>query len=474
MGFFADIIKKYTFWKYRRAFKFLEQADSEQLVKLSQENAVAQFRRTAARVPFYKKWIEEKGINPGSISDIGAFQEKVPLITKEDAFKDVPIKEICIDGSVDNIDSVVTSSGYSGLFSIGINTRQNSRDAVYMADAVLEYMLRISQNRTMIINVLPMGVKIPTSLPCADVSVRSDMALALLNHFNPYYDQFLLIGDPHFLKKLIEEGAETGMDWEEYPVNLIIGDDWFPESMRDYFAEIIKLDPDAKNGKRIIASTFGAGELGLNLFHETRSTIQLRRCAEQNPDLKEALFGDADMPSPILFQYYPHRTFVEINSLSEMKGKWGELVVTMLDDSLKIPLVRYNTQDAGIVYSYNELADKLKTLGYESYIPKLHLPLVCVGGRVSSCISGGITSLEIRSLLYSDKETAASCTGQFKLSDKDSKTIIEFQLKKGVKEPEEIKEKLSALLQADAEVITYPENKYPYGMEIDYERKFRH
>jgi len=51
----------------------------------------------------------------------------------------------------------------------------------------------------------PHGVKIPTSLPVADTSVRPDMALAIYKKFSDKFDQTIFVSDPHFLKKLVEE-----------------------------------------------------------------------------------------------------------------------------------------------------------------------------------------------------------------------------------------------------------------------------
>jgi len=50
-------------------------------------------------------------------------------------------------------------------------------------------------------------------------------------------------------------------------------------------------DPDNPT-IQFVASSMGAGELGLNLFHEVPETIRIIRRAYRDPALRKALFGD--------------------------------------------------------------------------------------------------------------------------------------------------------------------------------------
>ena len=79
-----------------------------------------------------------------------------------------------------------------------------------------------------------MGVKIHTSLPLAETSVRSDMALAIIKKITRYFDQLLVVGDPYFIKRLVEEGIEEKIDWTKLNSSFIFGEDWFSESFRTY------------------------------------------------------------------------------------------------------------------------------------------------------------------------------------------------------------------------------------------------
>ena len=95
----------------------------------------------------------------------------------------------------------------------------------------------------------------------------------------------------------------------------------------------------------MIGSSMGVGELGLNLFNETRETVALRRACARDPQLRERLLGptSASMPVPTFMVYSPLRTSVEI-LYADDNGN-GDLVVTLLDPAVPLPLLRYKTGD---------------------------------------------------------------------------------------------------------------------------------
>ena len=161
------------------------------------------------------------------------------------------------------------------------------------------------------INCVPMGVKIPTSLPVADTSVRADMALAIFKKFSAKFDQTIFVSDPHFLKKILEDGLEQGINWEKENVHLVSGEDWFSESFRSYVIHILGTDWDNNPQRGIFGATMGIAELDLNLFHESIYSIRIRRAAESDQKLRYALFGEGVDVTPILFHYYPHKTFLK-------------------------------------------------------------------------------------------------------------------------------------------------------------------
>ncbi len=465
--------KKYTDWKRKKALKFLTDSDPKEIMSLGEKYLIPAFKRAATRMPAYAKLLSDKGVNHKEINTIDDFQKRVPVFTKKDFFVDTPMEQLCVDKDIRSLKLAVTSSGFSGLFSLGMSTEQDQNQIIFSVDTLFEYLINISEKKTFLINCVPMGVKIPTSLPIAEVSVRSDMALALIKKFSPYFEQFLIIGDPHFLKKIIEDGIEQGTNWKDLPVNFITGEDWFSENYRLYLADLLGIDFN-KPGSGFFGANFGIAELDLSLFHESTYTIRLRQELQNNTSLRERFFGKNMKITPIIFHYYPHKVFLETTQNNE-------LLFSMLNTDLLMPLIRYNSQDQGVIRSYEDVKKILTEENCQHLIPDLKLPLVSVTGRSNRSLTvhgETVTPEEIKEGLYSDYEVAFLTTGYFKLSQMvDNEGKIEIQLKKGVKKTAELETKFSkALLKyvdTNLDIQFYDYQDFPYGMELDYERKFK-
>ncbi len=458
----------------KKMIELLRSVEPARLAALSEKFLLKALQRAATRVPAYKKILADRRIDWRAVRNAADYKKLVPVIDKQETFSAFEIEDLCVDGSIDTMKLAMSSSGFSGTFSFGINTPRNYRDTALSIDTALDYIFDISKKKTLLLNCIPMGVKVHTSLKLAETSVRPDMALAILKKFGPKFDQVLLVSDPHFLKKIVEDGIEQGLSWKKYNVSLISGEDWFSESFRSYLGNLMDFDPDAPDG-RLIGATMGIAELDLNLFHESRQTIALRRKAQTDGNLRRALFGaDAKVP-PILFHYYPHRLFLE--ALPEDTTD-KELVFSMLSPHMLIPLLRYNSRDRGDIIPYETMTKILADLSLSAMMPDLHLPLVWVSGRKDRYLETNgkrVYPEEIKQGLYEDFGVASKTTGYFHLN-KDNKTL-EIQLKKYATLSDDLRHRFTkALLKysdADIPVVLYAYQDFPYGMELDYERKFR-
>lgn len=472
----AKIRKELTLFERRKTLKILTTSAPEKIVAYGEEQLLKAFQRTAARVPAYRQILQHAGCSPDKVTSIAAFKDMVPLITKEDVFPKYAIEDLCLDGSIGRIRSAMSSSGFSGVYSFGINTDENHRNAVKAIDTALDYLFDISKKKTLFINSLPMGVRVPTSLPVADTSIRWDMALAIFKKFSPGFDQIIILSDPHFLKKILEDGIEQGIDWKKQNVHLITGEDWIPETFRSYLGSMLGTDWE-KMDRGLIGGTMGVAELDLNLFHESRDSIRIQRAALADKHLRYALYGEGCDIQPTLFHYYPHRTFLEV---VESGDGSPELVVSMLSEALLIPLIRYNVKDVARIYSYNDIATILQDCGYGHLCPELKLPMLSVGGRKNRALiikNSSIAPEAVKQGIYTDFAVAAATTGYFRLSIKDNAFVIEVQLKKGIEcSPEREKAFVKAIsthISAPFKLQLYVYQTFPYSMELDYERKFK-
>jgi phenylacetate-CoA ligase len=319
-----------------------------------------------------------------------------------------------------------------------------------------------------------MGVHIDTSVCLSEPSVRSDMAIALLKKIGHQFEQIIIIGDPWFLKSLVEYGVEKNIDWQALNVSFVSGQDYFPESFRDYLCYLTNLDME-NDPVRTYITSMGLAEAGYNVFHETRETMRIRRAATRNPTLKKKLFDAPQVACPYLLNYYPFVTYLE-----DYQEKGDDLILfSTINNDRAIPVMRYKPNDCGRIISFNQLSEILEQNNLSSLIPTIMLPCVTVSGRKSSYIiyeNLKLYSEDIKLAIYEDFEFAWKITGYFRLELEGKKPIVKVQLKEGIK-PNGQDNKIAHQIinkympvEIDTKLYAYPD--FPYGMELNYEKKF--
>jgi phenylacetate-CoA ligase len=77
------------------------------------EDAVRLFHDVAARVPAYRHFLREHGIDHASIETAHDFAG-VPLTTKDDYLRRHPLADLCWEGRVEGYDMLAASSGSTG------------------------------------------------------------------------------------------------------------------------------------------------------------------------------------------------------------------------------------------------------------------------------------------------------------------------------------------------------------------------
>lgn len=415
------------------------------------------------------------------MTDIETFRAVVPIIAKRNVFTSHPLADLLVDRSLDGIATLISSSGLTASsFSLGMINRKGTESMIRSTDRLLDVLFHIRKKKTFVINTCAMGVTIPTSLPGINLSVRSDKALALLRALRPYYRQFVVTSDVYFLKKLLEDGRSAGMRWSRWPVQFVMGGEWFPESYRQYLAALLDVDLDRPHPRTCILGSMGAAELGFNLCFETHDTVRLRRLAASDERLREALFGSVDT-IPMIGHYDPQRWFIEVTPTRELGSGGGAFAFTSVDLDAAMPLVRYQTGDCGYVLPYDRVRRILRGLKYDAYVPALKYPLLAVAGRTdqSVTVAGRIIRMEfLRTQLYSDRTLASMTTGQFHMTARGGRLHLRIQLQAAAEPARRaaIQAQLSALFNrhVPAVVRAVPYFDFRDALSVDYERKFRH
>lgn len=459
-------------WQRRQIRTYLEKANPQEIIKEAQKRLLPCFRAASQNVPAYQKILKEKNVKPRLIKDEGTFRQLVPVIDKE-IFSLYPLRELCQKAMLEKAKIFSTSSGFSGKFSYSLTTAGELKNLSSLADFLLDYHFHTSAKKTMVISCLAMGVKVYTNLALAEVSVRPDLVLALIDKLSNDFQQFILIGNPLFLKAVLEKAQEEGFNLKSKDIFIVMGEEWFPENLRSYLLGLLGRDSKESGDRLIIGSNMGICELGLSLFRESRETINIRRKASEDEKFRAALFGEDATACPILFQYNPFQIFLE-----EIDNS---LVFSTLSKDALIPLMRYDSKDKGRIISYERLKEILREFNYERYLPKMHLPLVAVEGRKDKFLEvkeRRIYPEEIKESLCSDFQMASATTGYFRMGKESGQLKIEIQLKEDKAPSEELKRKFKAAIARfapeDFNLTLYPYKDFPYGMGLIYEQKFKY
>src|SRR4051812_43102107 len=171
------------------------------------------------------------------------------------------------------------------------------------------------------------------------------MVIGLVRAFGPHYEQLILIGEAAFIKLVAEMGDQQQVDWTQHRVQIIVGEEPLAENARKYLEAAFGMASE-KNPRGIVFSSMGVAELGLNLFSEVPPPsllIGLRRHLHENAGSRALVLGECDWV-PSLFTYDRRRIFVEFDASDR-------LIVSTLDPTLRIPLIRYASGDHGRIVS---------------------------------------------------------------------------------------------------------------------------
>jgi phenylacetate-CoA ligase len=441
----------------------------------STERVLAAFRRAVSESSAYRTLLAQHGVPVDAVSDLETFVRVCPALNKDNTFGRFPVHELVRTGVLDQVSDVLTSSGHGGRFSFGIGTRRQAAVAAAVADDALDAAFQVKSRKTLTINCLPMGVGVSSGcMTVATVSVREDMAVALIKRFGRYFDQVLVISDPLFIPCLLAHAAAVGLDWTRYAVKVIIGEEFFGECFRSYVGARLGYSPrDLNDG--VIRSSFGIGELGLHLFYETPTTIALRRHAVTDPAFATELWGAVMLtsPAPILFAFDDTRTFIEVDH-PDAAG-FGELTVTMLDPQLPVPLLRYQPGDVVALLDDREVSAAARRHGLELTDVPRHL--VALRGRRDEFVPNGCHVGVYREALFANLEVASVLTGAMRVEAETDAITLHVQMMSGCSRSPTMAASIANAVAPEhrpVHVRLWPYEKFPFGMRLDYERKFRY
>lgn len=266
-----------------------------------------------------------------------------------------------------------------------------------------------------------------------------DKIIDTLHHFGPGFD-YLITAYPPFLKHLRDRLDAEGFDWSAYDIHGIVGGEGMTEALRDYLTERFTS----------VRSCFGASDLTIGMGAETGFTVWLRKQLMTDRELRTQLLGDDEQRLPMIFQYNPLDTYLEVNDRNE-------LLCTVTSTHVLQPKLRYNVGDEAALLSYADVTKILKkdpvrwaAAQQATGSERMTLPMLLLYGRADSTISymgANIYPQDVEYGLYEGNPLADRinrfCLSLVETADHESRPVVNIELREPLDEQqrEQLKEK---------------------------------
>jgi len=399
--------------------------------------------------PAYEKFLEKRGINLLKVKKLS----DLPVVDKEFiswAIHSLPLYKV---------KNIIPSSGSAGnSFSFGLFGDTDLRRSTNSIDTVLQTRFNTGHKKTLLLNMMPGSFSLhSSSVSVASVGVRTDTAISVIKSFGSSFDQMILVGEPLFLKSLIELGVQESISWQYLPLYIIVGGEWTPESYGNYIETFV--------GPQRVISSMGMAELGLGYFYETDETIMLRHMIARERDVFKKLFGDLDF-CPMIFAYDENEVFAE--SVIEPDSNMGSIVLSTVNPDRTLPLIRYKCGDKGEILSGEQINRVLKEYGHIPLLSSPDTKILAHFGRGKS--TSNIYPEQIKEIIFDNWEIAATTTGNFKLSKSSGSVQLAVQLKQGILPDHVWEDKYKqAFLNLPLKIKLYSFTHFPHL--LDFERK---
>lgn len=401
---------------------------SIQWSRVSEKQLLSTFKKASHEVVAYASFLEKANINVSSVVTLTAL-ESVPYSTKKNYLRAYPWNDLCKHKALHNQSLVMTStSGSTGApFYFPRITSIDLQSAVSHG-----LFLRSSKSdrskSTLVINCFGMGVWIgglltyqafkhitehgqPLTIITPGIS-KNEIFQAVKN-LGPHFDQIILCGYPPFMKDVIDDGKELGINWKNYNLKIIFAAEGFSETFRDYFVT----EAGIKDIYRDTMNIYGSADLG-TMAQESPLCILIRRLALTNKSLYTKLFGQAAR-LPTLAQYIPDFINFQVKNNS----------IYCTGDNV-LPLVRYEIGDNGGVLTYKNIQDifesegidlqhEIKKVGIEDTITELPFVYIYERSDFAASFYGAIIYPEFIKKGLLAKELTDSVTGKFTMFTKN-------------------------------------------------------
>jgi len=283
--------------------------------------------------PFYKE--KYKDINLASVISVDDFKQTIPLIYKEEIFNKNNIDKITnyVNGII--YPSAGTTSNH---FSFRLSPNNTNEGFNGQLIDLFKTWFQVDNKKTLIINAYPLGVYFPEGpYTVVSTTTRSDIIIYLLDYIYHNYESVIILGQPHFIKHLLDLREFNELKINRDLLKIVIGGYWFPYTFEMYLLKRLYGNNWQEKSDNI-KSTYGTAETGLGVLIDLPKNIR-----------KYLYKGGINEIIPLVYMYDPQRYYIE-----EVDA---DLVITNLNEG-DPELIRYNTKDK-IAIADSEQLNKL-------------------------------------------------------------------------------------------------------------------
>lgn len=345
--------------------------------------ALKLFRAAARRVPAYRDFLRKARVKPERIQTKKDFAI-VPFTDKENYFTQYSLAELSWDGVLPSHSKYIsTSSGSTGVpfFWPRGGVQDNTVGLIFQN--LYENIFDTKKGNTLFVNSFGLGTWIAgfeyynatgwaadrgNNIVIVTPSIDKHEAINQIKKLAPFFERIILSGYPPFIKDIVAEGADAGIQWENIDVRLFLGGEPISELWRKKVMEMLK-----NKHLATIINLYGMAESG-TVAHETPFSIFLAQHWSRVADICDSVPHADDISG--MYQYYPNARYFEELSDNSL----------LLTSNAGLPLIRYNTRDTGAIIDSAKLRPVRKKLTREARTFGVHmhawqLPVICLYGR---------------------------------------------------------------------------------------------
>lgn len=372
-----------------------------------------------AHIPAYPKFLE-KELGCG---DIPQEFNMLPLQNKQNYLLSFPMNDLSRANDMQHFHLIGASSGFSKTGAIYWPKRPCDESGYMQSiETMLDVNYDISNKRTLVLECLAFGMwiggmqiaaavrnialsgKYPLTLATPGLDLKA--AVRVIKDYKDLFSQILVITNPSNISLFTALLNDLNIKLPDGMVSFPVVGEYFSEAFREHVSKNYGHSIDSPY---VVWTGYGSADTG-DIGAETAGTIALRKICHRNPELSETLFGTTSVPMILALSQSVHLEVID-----------GNLVVTK--DQF-IPLIRYNTGDAGGILYKHDLINKLP----KNVLEQLPEEMIYVYGRANNAIIFYGTNLMINDIsehllsLNPDKHYG----GLFTVHERDERGIACF------------------------------------------------